>query len=140
MTIFFSDKNVLPWQHHLSTYLENCSTYLNQILADLYHLSKATFCQRINKVPTFHSFHVIMDQCLMVTVSWSLCCLSSIMITSLEDEGARCCATLPLDTRGGLQSLIVALPGDRSLVTRKPTKWHVRPSKTQIAQSDQSLH
>ena len=68
---FFSDKIVLPWQQHLSRYFENRSTYLNKIFTDLYHLSKAAFYQRINKIQNFHSFHVIMDQCLMVTVSFS---------------------------------------------------------------------
>ena len=71
MDKFFSDKIMLPWQQHLSTYLENRSTYLNKIFTDVHHLSKATYCQRINKIQNFCSFHVIMDQCLMVTVSFS---------------------------------------------------------------------
>ena len=64
---FFSDKIVLPWQQHLARYLENRSTYLNKIFIDLHHLSKATCCQRINKIQNFRSFHVIMDQCLQST-------------------------------------------------------------------------
>ena len=67
----FSDKIVLPWQQHLSRYLDNRSSYLNKIFTDRHHLSKATCYQRINKIQNFRSFHVIMDQCLMVTVIFS---------------------------------------------------------------------
>ena len=42
----FSDKTVLPWQQHLSRYLENRSTYLNKNFTDLHHLSNAT-CSRL---------------------------------------------------------------------------------------------
>ena len=63
----FSDKIVLSWQQHLSRYLENRSSYLNKSFTDLHHLSKATCYQRIQN---FRSFHVIMDQYLMVTVSF----------------------------------------------------------------------
>ena len=67
----FSEKIVLPWQQHLSRYLEKRSSYLNKIFTDLHHLSKATCYQRINKVQNFRSFHVIIDKCLMLTVSFS---------------------------------------------------------------------
>ena len=46
----FSYKIALPWQQHLSRYLENRLTYFNKIFIDLHYLSKATYYQRKSKI------------------------------------------------------------------------------------------